>query len=108
MKVHLKKCGRNVDLFQYCSNCPRVQTYVSKNECCGCQTFRSGFHVFKKSKTFVKRWVERYKVTKTVDDLLERGKKRFRLSDSSNDTEKNRHFRRGPSNVLSCKKKKLQ
>ena len=31
----------------------------------------------KKSKWFVKKWVERYKAKKTVDDLPERGKSRF-------------------------------
>ena len=30
----------------------------------------------KKSKSFVKKWVKRYKANKTVDDLPERGKSR--------------------------------
>ena len=34
----------------------------------------------KKSKSFVKKWVERYKANKTVDDLPERGKSRATTS----------------------------
>ena len=34
----------------------------------------------KKSKSFAKKWVERYKANKTVDDLPERGKSRATTS----------------------------